>query len=238
MAEWLNSTFAGLDGGMFSAMNSLAKSAGTVMTPIFKVISLLGEKGILLILASIVLMCFPNTRRAGVCLLGAIACGALITNLILKNSVMRLRPFEESEVFKGYWEFIGKPAEDDYSFPSGHTTAFCAFATAMFLSFNKKWSYVGFFGVVLMGLSRIYLIAHYTTDVLAGIVVGGISGVAAYFIAKGIFDLLKKHSDNRFCKFCLNADIVNLFCKAEPLQKNQPQESSTEEKKADAAKDE
>ena len=55
-----------------------------------------------------------------------------------------------------------------------------------------------------MGVSRIYLIAHYTTDVLAGIAVGAIAGVIAFVITKLIYNLLNKYSDKKFCDFALN----------------------------------
>ena len=51
--------------------------------------------------------------------------------------------------------------------------------------------------------------AHYPSDVLAAIIVGGISAIAAYFIAKLIFILLEKYRDNRFCGSVLDFDLAN-----------------------------
>lgn len=229
MADWLNGTFAGLDGGMFRAMNGLAKGAGSIFTPLFKVLTLLGEKGIIFFAAAIVLMLFPKTRRAGVCIFGAVACGALITNIILKDNVMRERPFLANGEYFSFWEYIGKPSEDGYSFPSGHVTAISAFAMAMLLSFNKKWSWTGFVGVLFMGMARVYLVAHYTTDVIAGVIVGVASGALAYFIAKWIFKTLGKYSDKKFCKFCLEFDVRNLFKKKTAFKEENSAEGATSE---------
>ena len=214
MAEFLNTAFNGFDGGVFNAMHNLAVGAGGFFTPFFKIITLLGEKGILFILAGLVLLCFAKTRKIGVCMIGAIAIGAIITNITLKPLVARARPFTDSQ-FTGFWEYVGSPAESENSFPSGHTTSIMAFATAMFITCNKKWSWVWFVATILMGASRIYLIAHYTTDVIAGIIVGGIAGVFAFFITKLIYKIVEKNKDKKFFKFVLEFDVASLFTKKE-----------------------
>lgn len=213
LANWLNSAFAGFDGGIFRSMHNLAIGAGEIFTPLSKVITLLGEKGLVFFAAAVVLMLFSKTRKFGVCMFGAVACGALITNIILKDSIARLRPFENSAEFAEFWDYLGKPSEDGYSFPSGHMTAITAAAVALFIFCDKKWSWIGFIGVLIMGFARVYLIAHYPTDVIAGIIVGAASGVIAFFITRLIFRILEKYNHKKFCDFCLNFDVRNLFSK-------------------------
>ena len=211
MAEWLNTAFSGLDGGVFSAMHAVAVSGGGFFTVLAKIISLFGEKGIVYFAAGLVLMLFPKTRKLGVAVFGAVLVGAIFTNLIIKGLVARPRPFESSEVVRGYWEYIGSPKESDFSFPSGHMTAIMAAATALFIRCNKKWSWAFFFGVVLMGFARMYLIHHYFTDVIAGTIVGAIAAVIAHYVDKLIFYVLEKNKGNKFCNFCINSDIRNVF---------------------------
>lgn len=206
--EWLNETFSGLDGGVFAFMHRLAESAGAVLTPLMKFITLIGEKGVIFFLAGVILMLFRKTRKLGVCVFGSVGCGALLTTFLLKNIVGRIRPFLTSELFRSYWEFLGSPAEDGFCFPSGHVTAIMAAATALFLLCPKKWSFVGFFGVLLMAFARVYLIAHYATDVLAAILVGALAGTVAWLITKAIFRTLEKHRGNRFCSACLDFSVV------------------------------
>ena len=226
MAEWLNTAFSGFDGEILNAMHNLAVKAGVFFTPFFKVISFLGEKGIIFIVVALVLMLFSKTRKMGVCILGAIACGALITNIILKDAIARPRPFDDG--FYDFWAFVGKPLEDGFSFPSGHATATMAGATALLLTANKKWSWAGMILALLMGLSRIYLAVHYPTDVIAGLIVGAISGTVAFFITKLIYFLLDRYSNKRFFEFVKEFDLI----KNRKGKKAQPQEQTEQIEKA------
>ena len=215
MAEWLNNTFSGFDSGVFNAMHTLAVKAGGFFTPFFKAISIIGEKGIIFFVAAIILMFFAKTRKSGVCMFGALAIGAIITSIILKNSVARVRPYLASAEYAGFWAFVKGSESTSYCFPSGHTTMIMAAMTAMFICFNKKWSWVGFMAVVIMGLARIYLVAHYATDVIGGVIVGDVAAIIAFFITKLIFAALEKHKDKKFCAFCINFDIKSLFHRTE-----------------------
>ena len=134
----LNTIFAGYDEALLGLMHRLAGSAGGVLTPLCKLITLLGEKGLLFFAVSIALMLFPKTRRAGVCMFGAVCCGALITNVILKDMIARPRPFQTVPLYREFWNFIGAPAEDGYSFPSGHVTAAAAGMVSLCLSRGRK----------------------------------------------------------------------------------------------------
>lgn len=223
MAEWLNNTFGSFDSGVFNALHNFAVNAGGVFTPFFKAISVIGTKGIIFFVAAIVLMLFAKTRKQGVCMFGALAIGAIIASLILKNTIARVRPYDASGEYAAFWEYVKGSKSDSYCFPSGHTTMITAAMTAMFICFNKKWSWVGFVGVLLMGVSRVYLISHYATDVIGGIIVGALSAVAAFFITKLIFFLLEKYQNKKFCAWCLNFDIKSCFKK-----KDKPQDDAEE----------
>ena len=203
---WLNRFFASFDSAILGGLHALAEGAGGLLTPLMKFITFTGEKGLLFFLLAVALMLFPRTRKTGVCLFGAVCCGALITNVILKDAVARLRPFEASETFRQFWQFIGSPAEDGFSFPSGHVTAAAAACMALVLERGKKYLLPGGIYVLLMCLSRNYLMAHYPSDVLAGALVGVFAAAAAALIAGWIFAFLREHRRSRLCYFILYFD--------------------------------
>ena len=207
-ALWLNSFFSGYDTAILSFAHKMAELAGPVLTPLNKIITLLGEKGIMFFLLAIVLMLFPRFRRTGVCMFGAVCCGALITNIILKDQIARPRPFETVDQFRQWWEFIGAPAEDGFSFPSGHVTAAAAGVTSLCLMRGKRWFIPGAIWVLLMMFSRNYLMAHYPSDVLFALLVGIFSGFVAALITQLIFRFLENHSgEGKFYDFLLYSGI-------------------------------
>ena len=181
--------------------------ANGLFTFLFKLITLLGEKGILFFLLALVLMCFAKTRKFGICLFGAVACGALITNVILKDSVARIRPFEALDTYRQWWEAVGSPKEDGFSFPSGHVTAAAAGCTAVCLMKGKKWIAPSVVWVLLMMIARNYLMAHYPTDVLAGAVIGIASGFIAWYITKFIYRFLRSKRGKKWADFVLDYNV-------------------------------
>ena len=207
-ALWLNSFFSGYDTAILSFAHKMAELAGSVLTPLNKIITLLGEKGILFFLLAIVLMLFPRYRRAGVCIFGAVCCGALITNILLKDTIARPRPFETVDQFRQWWEFVGSPAEDGFSFPSGHVTAAAAGVTGLCLMRGKRFFLPGAIWVLLMMFSRNYLMAHYPSDVLFALLIGVFSGFVAALITQLIFRFLENHAgEGKFYDFLLYSGI-------------------------------
>lgn len=206
IAQWLNTAFAGYDYTILQALHSLAGTAGGVFTPLCRAITLLGEKGILFLALGIALMLFPKTRKMGICMFGAVCCGALITNFWLKDFVARPRPLTV-EPFRTWWQAAGAYAESEYSFPSGHVTAAMAGVTALVLTGKKPARYWAFLFVPVMGIARNYLMAHYPSDVLGAMIVGLVAATIAYAITLLIYRIVSAHPDNGFCRFVLHGGI-------------------------------
>lgn len=112
-------------------------------------------------------------------LLGLGATLAVASSQVLKRLCCRARPDCSIGGIGGFAALAENP--DAFSFPSGHTSA--AFAIAVALA--GEGSGLGALTLVLafgIGLSRVYLGAHYPLDVAAGVVVGALSGLAAGMI--------------------------------------------------------
>lgn len=133
----------------------------------FKGITHLGDAGIFWILLTIVLLCFRQTRKAGVYSACALIASLIVSNLILKNLVGRIRPYELVEGL----QCIVAPAYDA-SFPSGHTSASFASAVSIYWQISRKFAVFLIVLASLIAFSRLYVGIHYPTDVLGGLVAG------------------------------------------------------------------
>ena len=213
MAIWLDKTFFGFDKWFFEVFHALAENCGKFFTPFFKFVTFFGDKGLAMIFIGVILLLFSKTRKAGLSALIAIAIGSIFTNLILKDAVARVRPYEASELYRSFWEFVGYKKFSSFSFPSGHATVTATTMTALFLCFNKKWSWACLVFALLMGMSRIYLTVHYTTDVLGGLLIGAFSGTLAYLLISLLYKKLIISKDNAFTRFIKNADLLCFFKK-------------------------
>lgn len=210
VAEWLNTTFYGFDHAILSVLHELALLTNGNLNWLFKFISLFAEKGLFLILLSICLMLFKKTRKFGICMFGAIGAGAIITNFILKDMIARPRPYMSGILeYKDWWQYAGKVTESDFSFPSGHTTAMTAAMMSLVFMAKTKNKYWCILFILLMGISRNYLMVHYPTDVIGGMISGLIGATVAYFITLLIYKILDKYKDVKLFNFIKNFDIIN-----------------------------
>ena len=133
----------------------------------FTFITHLGDKGLLWIALTLILMFPRKTRRAGVASAIAMVLGLIVTNLILKNLVDKHRPYE---LINGLTLMIEK--QPDSSFPSGHATNSMACSWVLFRTLKKRYSVIALILALLICFSRLYVGVHYPTDVLAGIAIG------------------------------------------------------------------
>lgn len=157
----------------------------TIHTPlldkILAFITSLGNAGIIWIVLAVVLLILPKTRKTGIIVAAALLMDLILCNLILKNLVARVRPYDVNTAIA---ILIKKPL--DFSFPSGHTAASFAAMTALFLAKMKKAWIAALVLAVLIAFSRLYFYVHYPTDVLGGAVVGILSGIIGYKIVEKI----------------------------------------------------
>ncbi|MDE7158497.1 MAG: phosphatase PAP2 family protein [Clostridiales bacterium] len=165
----------------------------TWLNYIMKYITYIGEFAIGAILCAVVLLIFKKTRWAGVAVAIAFLINVLIVNVILKLAVNRARPWQTYPDL-GFQEFhnaIGVREPTDSSFPSGHTASLFAAAVALVMYYKVK-GLPALAVAFVVALSRIYLCMHFPTDVLGGMVIGSLCGVAGYYIMKPVKKFLLK----------------------------------------------
>ena len=136
-------------------------------TPIAKFITNFGG-AIFLIGIAVILFIVIKNKKIGISIitnLGIIT----ILNQLLKRILQRPRP-EEFRIIN----------ESGYSFPSGHSMismAFYGYLIYLIYKYVKnkylKWFLIMILGILIVniGISRIYLGVHYTSDVLAGFLI-------------------------------------------------------------------
>ena len=157
----------------------------------FPAITHLGDAGILWIALTALLLIFPKTRKIGFCSAIALAVNFLIVNIGLKPVINRTRPYHMENEYLAYGLELLTKIQLDPSFPSGHTTASFASATGIF-AYNKKFGIAAFITAVLIGFSRLYVAVHFPSDVFAGVLIGIVCGVIAYFINEAIVKTINK----------------------------------------------
>ena len=111
-----------------------------------------------------------NAKTTALDGLSASIISALVTSGI-KGIVGRARP--NTGLGPGHFS----PFKSDYSFPSGHATGAFAFASVIAAHYDDVWIDTTAYTIAsLVGVARIQLNAHWTSDVVAGALIGGLIG--------------------------------------------------------------
>lgn len=186
MTQYIMTTiFDDMDHYFAELAHNLLVSAGTFFTPVFNVITFLGNMGWAFVLTAIIMLLFKKTRKAGCIAIIAMVFGFLLTNIILKYSIARQRPYADiTSNYYLWWKAAGSLKESEYSFPSGHATVSTCFAFSLFLSYNKKISWLYLIIPLIMGFTRIYFVVHYSSDVFGGYLVGTVCSIGGYYLFK------------------------------------------------------
>lgn len=137
-----------------------------VLDSIVIVLTKLGNGGVLWIALAFVFLFFKKTRKMGITMGVALIAGVFFINLIVKNAVCRIRPYDLNPGIQLIVERLS-----DYSFPSGHALS-CFEASVVMLKYDKRFGIPAIIVGSLIALSRMYLYVHYPSDVLAGAIFG------------------------------------------------------------------
>ena len=148
-----------------AAVHTLASPS---LTLLMRGISFLGSSQFLTVATILAIVWFAWRKWGREAKLFALTMiGASALNITLKLAFKRPRPVP----------FFDLTAPESYSFPSGHSLASCCFFAGLAAILSGRirrrrprtimWT-IAIVMFLLIGLSRIYLGVHYTTDVIAG----------------------------------------------------------------------
>ena len=102
---------------------------------------------------------------------------ALGIGQLIGGTIDRARPYE---AMSGVHLLIARTS--DFSFPSDHATAVGAVAVGLLLT-DKRWGTIGAVLAVAMAFTRVFVGAHYPSDVLVGLALGGFVAAGGVYVA-------------------------------------------------------
>ena len=165
------------------------------LTPIVQVITHLADKGAIAIAFTLILLAIKKYRRTGVACALSLALDFVVVNLLIKNVVARIRPYDlavANGVIQEIKDLLITTDPKDWSFPSGHTGSVFAVAAVMAAWMPKRWGIPAILLSILIALSRLYVGVHYPTDVLAGMIIGLLTAAVARRVIKAVWPKKKK----------------------------------------------
>ncbi|MBB4930914.1 membrane-associated phospholipid phosphatase [Lipingzhangella halophila] len=140
------------------------QSLGGWLEPPMRGASFLGSKGLFLLLLPLLFWCVHAGVGARVFLM---LMGSSVVNGLLKAIVVGARPYWLHPVV------TSMSPEATFGMPSGHTQSAVAVWGYLAAKIRRRWIWPAAATViVLVALSRVYLGAHFLTDVVAGLAVG------------------------------------------------------------------
>ena len=131
---------------------------------LFELITMLGEETLLIVLMAVIYFMYDKALAKRMFFITSMS---LSLNCITKNFVKRPRPFDRGI------SCVREDTATGYSFPSGHTQTFATWSNGFSFKLKKhKLLCITVILSILIGFSRMYLGAHYPSDVVAGLIFG------------------------------------------------------------------
>jgi undecaprenyl-diphosphatase len=110
---------------------------------------------------------------------------------LFKNVFQRLRPCHQEELIQNLWLPAGCGGQ--YGFVSSHAAN--SFSVMMFLSLllKKRWlTIVLIVWASFVSISRVYLAAHFPSDILGGALLGLLTGLVTYLLFRLVYERVYK----------------------------------------------
>ena len=183
---WLN-----FDGGVFMDWLMTTISGTAMWIPLYLLIFWLvwrkeGWKGVLAFL-----VCLALAMGLADMICGIFKHSGLLKH-VWESFPVRHRPMFDSAVRD--LAHVVSYRHGAYGTVSAHAATTCALAVISSLVIRRKWfAWMISVAVLLICYSRIYLACHFPMDILLGLVVGAVTGVAMWLLWRKVTEILRKY---------------------------------------------
>ena len=166
---------AGIEAPVLLALQSIRVIG---VTQLMAFISALGNAAFIWLLIAVVMLFFADRRTVGIVIILAVIVTAIVSGLILSNLIGRPRPCDAG---LGVTAVMGV-SRAGFSLPSFHVAAGAATTAVIALMLGRGQAVPAGILTLLIAFSRLFLGVNYPTDVLAGLIVGAVLGIAAAWV--------------------------------------------------------
>lgn len=183
-------------------LRAIQSISSPILDKMFIYITMMGEEYFLIAVTVIVFWCV--NKKLGY-KLGFVVLTSSVINYVAKDVFHALlaagRFGEDAKNFFNINRPIGQPeirslrteTATGWPFPSGHTQGTTAFWITFMLHLRKKWIYAaGTVCIILVGFSRLYLGVHWPSDVIGGLIIGGLWALFACWVFDKALEKSKK----------------------------------------------